>query len=88
MNNDHYLLQPGYVFVPNQGISISTVIGSSVSICIYDKKNRIGGMNHFQLPYMAARGKTTALYGNVAAIALIKMMLAHDSQRKYLEAQI
>ena len=88
MNNDHYLLQPGYVFVPNQGISISTVIGSGVSLCIYDKKNKIGGMNHFQLPYIATKGKTTALYGNVAAIALIKMMLAHGSQRKYLEAQI
>lgn len=88
MTEDHYFLQPGYIFVPNQGNSISTVIGSGVSICIYDKKNRIGGMNHFQLPYMTTRGETTALYGNVAAIALIKMMFAHDSQRKYLEAQI
>lgn len=88
MNKDYYFLQPGYIFVPDQSISISTVIGSGVSVCIYDKKNRIGGMNHFQLPYMAAKGKTTALYGNVATIALIKMMLAHESQRKHLEAQI
>lgn len=88
MNNDHYLLQPGYIFVPDQPGSISTVIGSGVSVCIYDKKKRIGGMNHFQLPYMAAKGKTTALYGNIATIALIKMMLAHDSQKRHLEAQI
>lgn len=88
MNKDYYFLQPGYIFMPDQSISISTVIGSGVSVCIYDKKIQIGGMNHFQLPYMATKGKTTALYGNIATIALIKMMLAHGSKRKHLEAQI
>ncbi len=88
MNTDHYFLQPGYIVVPESFVSISTVIGSGVSICIYDKQNRIGGMNHFQLPYMAAKGKTTALYGNVSTMALIKMMLGHGSGEKYFEAQI
>ena len=45
-------------------------------------------MNHFQLPYMAAKGKTTACYGNIATIALIKMMLSHDCRKENLEAQI
>ena len=88
MNKDHYFLQPGYIVVPDQNVSISTVIGSGVSVCIYDKKNQIGGMNHFQLPYIAAKGKTTAVYGNVATLALIKMMMLHDSKKKHLEAQI
>jgi len=88
MTTEHYLLRPGYIFLPTQSISISTVIGSGVSVCIYNKKKRIGGMNHFQLPYIATKGKTTALYGNIATTELIKMMLAHDSQRQYLEAQI
>ena len=84
----HYLLQPGYILVPNQPIGISTVIGSAVSICIFDKKNRIGGMNHFQFPYIAIKGKTTALFGNIATIALLKMMLARKSSVKNLEAQL
>ena len=88
MNNNHYFLQPGYIFVPDQSGSISTVIGSAVSVCIYDRKKQIGGMNHFQFPYMATKGKTTAVYGNVATIALIKMMLAHESRKKDFEAQI
>ncbi len=86
--SNNYFLQPGYIVVPRHPVSISTVIGSGVSVCIYDRKKRIGGMNHFQLPYMAAKGKTTAAYGNVATIALIKMMLSHDCQKKNLEAQI
>ena len=88
MNEAHYLLKPGYIFVPDQSISISTVIGSGVSVCIYDKKKKKGGMNHFQFPYMAEKGKTTARYGNVATTALIKMMLAGESKIKNLNAQI
>jgi chemotaxis protein CheD len=84
----HYFLQPGYIFVPDQAVSISTVIGSGVSICVFDRKKQIGGMNHFQHPYMNTRGKTTALYGNVATMTLLKMMKARESSVRHIEAQI
>ncbi len=84
----HYFLQPGYILVPNQTVGISTVVGSGVSVCIYDKQKRFGGMNHFQLPYMALKGKTTAMYGNVATRKLINMILAQASSINSLEAQI
>lgn len=85
---NHYFLEPGYILVPGYSVGISTVIGSGVSICIFDREKRIGGMNHFIFPFIATRGKTTALYGNIATITLIKMMLARDSLVKSLEAQI
>jgi len=88
MDNSNYFLQPGYIYVPEKAGSISTVIGSGVAVCIFDKQNRIGGMNHFQLPFMAARGKTTAMYGNIATITLIKMMLSPEPKTRHLEAQI
>jgi len=84
----HYLLEPGYIIVPDHSVGISTVIGSGVSICIFDREKRIGGMNHFIFPYIATKGKTTALYGNIATITLLKMMLARESLIKSLEAQI
>lgn len=84
----HYLLEPGYILVPDHSVGISAVIGSGVSICIFDREKQIGGMNHFIFPYMAAKGKTTALYGNIATIALLKMMLARESSISSLEAQI
>ncbi len=85
---NNYFLEPGYIYVPDHGSAISTVIGSGVSVCVFDKKKRIGGMNHFQLPIITTKGKTTPLYGNVATITLIKMMLALKSKRNHLEAQI
>lgn len=84
----HYFLQPGYILVPDQSLSISTVIGSGISVCIYDRKKQIGGMNHFIFPHIAVKGKTTALYGNIATTVLINMMLAREASIKYLEAQI
>ena len=85
---NHYLLEPGYIIVPDNCVDISTVIGSGVAICIFDRKKRIGGMNHFIFPYIATKGKTTALYGNIATITLLKMMLARETSFKSLEAQI
>jgi chemotaxis protein CheD len=82
----HYLLEPGYILVPDNSVSISAVIGSGISICIFDRKKKIGGMNHFIFPYIATKGKTTALYGNIATITLLKMMLARESSIKSLEA--
>ncbi|THB80629.1 MAG: hypothetical protein D3926_06210 [Desulfobacteraceae bacterium] len=85
---DQYYLQPGYILVPDKSVSISTVIGSGVCVCIFDRKNRCGGMNHFQFPLMTVKGKTTPMYGNVATIALVKLMLARETKKKALEAQI
>lgn len=83
-----YFLDPGFIFVALRPTIISTVLGSSVAVCIYDRKRKIGGMSNFQLPYIDDRKKTTARYGNVATLALIRMMLDEHSKAKHLEAQI
>lgn len=40
-------IKPGEFYVSNSDEIIVTVIGSCVSVCIRDKVNQIGGMNHF-----------------------------------------
>jgi chemotaxis protein CheD len=88
MSESHYFLQCGYIYVPDHGTSISAVAGSGVCVCLYDRKRRTGGMNHFCFPYMDVRGKTTAVYGNIATITLVKMMQSCESSLENLEAQI
>jgi len=87
VKND-YFLQSGFIFVPAKSTDISTVLGSCVSVCLYDKKRKAGGMNHFQLPFIDEKPKATARYGNVATFALINMLLDDGSKIKNLEAQI
>jgi chemotaxis protein CheD len=83
-----YFLRPGFIYVPAVPTLISAVLGSAVSVCLYDKKNGVAGMNHFLFPEETAPGKTTALYGNVATMALIRMVRQHGAGTRYLEAQI
>jgi len=84
----NYYLEPGFVVTPSNPTVISTVLGSSVSVCLFDRKRKVGGMNSFQLPLIREKGKTTTRYGNVAICTLIRMMVEDGSKIKHLEAQI
>lgn len=83
-----YFLEPGYIFVATRPTVISSVLGSAVSVCIYDRKRKLGGMNQFQLPEVRERDKATARYGNAATLALVRMMEENGCTVKSMEAQI
>jgi chemotaxis protein CheD len=85
---ENYFLKPGYIFLSVTPTIISTVLGSSVSVCLYDRKRKVGGMNHFKLPVVADPMKSTAEYGNVSTLTLIRMMIEDGSKRRHIEAQI
>jgi chemotaxis protein CheD len=87
VKNDYYL-QSGSIVVTEKATHISTVVGSCVAVCIYDKERKTGGMNHFQLPFTHEKDRATARYGNVATCALIYMLINDGSQTQDLEAQI
>jgi len=83
-----YFLAPGYIFVATRPAVISSVLGSAVSVCLYDRKRKLGGMNQFQLPEIRDRQKATARYGNAATLALVRMMEENGCAIRALEAQI
>lgn len=85
---NNYLLRSGYIFVAKKATHISAVLGSSVSVCIYDKARQVGGMNHFQFPFAVEKNSATARYGNAATIALIHMLVNDGSEAGNMEAQI
>jgi chemotaxis protein CheD len=43
-------LQPGEVYCSKEPTLIKTILGSCISVCVFDKKQRAGGINHFLLP--------------------------------------
>ncbi len=83
-----YFMKPGYIFVSAKPTVISTVLGTSVSVCIHDKKRKVGGMNHFKYPATSKPDEATADYGNISTKHLVKMLLRGGSRRKDLEAQL
>lgn len=86
--HQEYFLQPGYIYVPRTPTLISTVLGSCVAVCIWDRKKEYGGMNHFLYPSTLDSAKSTAQYGNVSTKALVQFFLDDGCNPKNLEAQI
>lgn len=83
------------VYVPPGGFSIarmpsalSTILGSCVSVCLWDEAARIGGMNHFLLPHWTEGGGASWRYGNAAIDGLIEALLASGARRANLKAKV
>ena len=83
-----YYLKPGYIFLAETPTIISTVLGSCVSVCLYDRKRKTGAMNMYKYPLTTEKDRATAVFGNIATIAMIRMMEKDGSKKKHLEAQI
>jgi chemotaxis protein CheD len=85
---------PGEFFVAADDIAISTVLGSCVSACIWDRSARIGGMNHFMLPGEASAASSDGLaglagrYGAFAMEQLINELIKHGGRKGNLEAKL
>jgi len=84
----NYFLKPGYIIIPQEPTIISTVLGSEVAICMYDRKCQFGGMNHFQFPLFDGQSHPTARHGDAATVTLIRFMIQFGSKTRHLEAQI
>lgn len=83
---------PGEYFVTTRNMLIVTVLGSCVSVCLRDRKNGIGGMNHFMLPGNGDRDagpvSSSARYGSYAMDILINHLLKLGAGRRNLEAKV
>jgi chemotaxis protein CheD len=69
-----YFLYPSTIFASQQPTRIQTILGSCVSVCLYDSQLHIGAMNHFMLPWWNGQGMPSPKYGDVAIKRLIEKM--------------
>lgn len=83
-----HFLYPGTLFAQKQDCMITTILGSCVSVCIWDRVARFGGMNHFLLPLWNGEGLQTPKYGNIAILLLIERVLGLGSRRDNLVAKV
>lgn len=83
---------PGQYHATDDGTIITTVLGSCVSVCLYDVANGVGGMNHYMLPGNTAKtgksGNGSARYGTHAMKLLIEHVIQLGGERANLEAKV
>lgn len=77
----------GEIVVSDAPVELITILGSCVSVCLWDKDSKIGGMNHYLLPENAKESNRTNS-GITATKILIQSVIKKIGSIKNLEARI
>lgn len=81
-------LQPGQLHVAGGPLAISTVLGSCVAVCLWDRELALGGMNHYLLPYHVNGPVDPWRYGAGAIDGLLAELERRGSWRSRLRAKV
>ena len=81
------ILSPGGLFCGDRSFVVSTILGSCIAVCLWDRNRRRGGMNHFQLPRWDGAGEPLS-FGDVSTERLVAEMEAMGSRRSDLDAKL
>jgi chemotaxis protein CheD len=84
---NHYLY-PSALFANKEPYMVDTILGSCVAVCLYDEKRKIGGINHFMLPFWNGSGLASPKYGNIAIEKLLEKMIALGSSKEDMKAKV
>lgn len=92
-------LLPGEYFAAAAPCAVTTLLGSCVSVCLYDRDSGVGGMNHFMLPAPPRAGEghrcaqdcagaCSARYGSCAMRLLLERLEQLGARLSGLEAKV
>lgn len=85
-------LPPGALVASAEPLEVTTILGSCVSVCLWDADAGIGGMNHYLLPTGAgptdARVDQPQRYGDAANSMLLERVLALGADLRRLRAKV
>jgi chemotaxis protein CheD len=82
-------LYPKEIFISRVPAEVTTVLGSCISVILFDTEKNIGGINHFMLPSSRNEDKNrNGEYGAYAIPELIRQMLASGSEIRSMKARI
>jgi chemotaxis protein CheD len=81
-------LHPGQIFVSATACRISTIVGSCVTVCIFDPVARLGGANHYLLAEAFADPAQPNRFGSNAVPELVGRVISFGGRRSDLVAKI
>ena len=81
-------LQPGEISFETEPSQITTIVGSCIAVCLWDKQRALGGMCHYYLPVQSTQGTPENNYGQFAIPNLIKLFKANGCRREDLIAKV
>lgn len=78
-------LFPGMIFAESGESTVTTVLGSCISVCLW---LRVGGINHYLLPLWNGGGLPSPRYGNIAIGTLVERMRLLGCASRGLQAKV
>ena len=73
MQPEKVFLLPGEYLISKKPHVVTTLLGSCVAVCIYSKKAKFGGINHYMLPKNHS-GERSAKYGEYAIQTIVQFL--------------
>jgi chemotaxis protein CheD len=83
-----HFLHAGMLFCSTQPYLVTTLLGSCISVCLWDPELQVGGINHYLVPFWNGEGLPSPRYGNVAIRKLLEKMFALGCRRTSLTAKV
>jgi chemotaxis protein CheD len=81
-------LQPGHLVIATEPMQVTTILGSCVAVCLFDTTKRIGGINHFMLPFASGRSASSPRFGDVAMNELLNGLRNAGGRLPYIQARV
>ncbi len=88
IGNEITYLLPGELIVTADPVKISTILGSCVAVCLFDRDKRISGMNHYMLPLNKSNDPNKFRYGDTSLTWMLKEMIKTGAQKSSIRARI
>ncbi|HWP24601.1 MAG TPA: chemotaxis protein CheD [Candidatus Binatia bacterium] len=83
-----FYLHPGHLFVSVENYAVTTILGSCVSVCLWDPETRIAGINHFLLPHAGEGAPASPRFGDCAVRQLIADVRTLGAAPERLQAKL
>jgi chemotaxis protein CheD len=78
----------GEIYVAQEPTEIATVLGSCVGVCLFDRKLKIGALNHYLLPLWNGNGLKSPKFGNASIPKMIEQMAEAGCKTDDIEAKV
>jgi len=85
---DRIFLLPGELCVADKPVLMSTLLGSCVAVCVYNRRSGAAGMNHFLRNRALIKNEPCGKSGDTSTTYLIQALLSKDKNVAHLEAKI
>lgn len=85
---DSIYLYPAALVAPTAPTIVHTILGSCVSVCLFDPTTKLGGINHYMLPLWNGQGLASPKFGNIAIEKLHQKMINNGASQKNIIAKV